>query len=439
MRNRCLQLDAVAVHGSRRNITQADGLARVLAFLGADFLTVEADLCRIAAEQLCAQRADFAAQLVGALLGGLAGDVDRARGIRARVIRRPVGVRAEHGNVLQRALEHLCRNLCKRGVAACAHIRRADEQRVEALIVDLEGRTANVHARDARALHRHAHADRAHLAVSHVAARILVIPVDHVVYARQTAVERAARVQLTVIRGHDLALMRDIHFADPERVHTQLVRQLVHRTLDREQALCCAVAAVRARRHMVGIHNIAREAERLCLAVQRDGLVAGQADGRRAVLAVSAGVGQGVHVDGLENAVVVTADLHMHLHLMAGRGSDLGLIAGVNDLGRFAGEPGDHGRVNFHHSGLLGAEAAADSGLHYADFGLGNVQGVGQNPADVEHDLGGGDHVQTAVYVHVGKGPESLHHSLLIGLGVVNPVDHVAALCHHRVHVALLL
>ena len=79
MRNRCLQLDAVAVHGSRCNITQADGLACVLAFLDTDFLTVEADLLLVAAEQLCTERTDFAAQLERALLGRLAGDVDRAR------------------------------------------------------------------------------------------------------------------------------------------------------------------------------------------------------------------------------------------------------------------------------------------------------------------------------------------------------------------------
>ena len=105
---------------------------------------------------------------------------------------------------------------------------------VKALIVDLERRTADVHARDARALHRHAHADRTNLAVSHVPARILVIPVDHVMHARKTAVERAARVHLTVVRGHDLALVRNIHLTDFERVHAEDVRQLVYRALHRE-------------------------------------------------------------------------------------------------------------------------------------------------------------------------------------------------------------
>ena len=275
MRNRRLQLDAVAVHGSRRNITQVNGLACIFAFLYADFPAVEADLLLIAAEQLCAERTDFAAQLERALLGRLAGDVGRTRGIRAGIIRRPVGVRTQRGDVVKRTLKHLCRDLRKRGITAGAHVSRADEQRVKALIVDLERRTADVHARDARALHRHAHADRTNLAVSHVPARILVIPVDHVMHARQTAVERTACIQLTVVRGHDLALVRNIHLTDFERVHAEDVRQLVYRALHREQALRCAVAAVRARRHVIGVHNVTRKAERLGLAVQRNRLMTG--------------------------------------------------------------------------------------------------------------------------------------------------------------------
>jgi len=94
-------------------------------------------------------------------------------------------------------------------------------------------------------------------------------------HARQTAVERTACIQLTVVRGHDLALVRNIHLTDFERVHAEDVRQLVYRALHREQALRCAVAAVRARRHVIGVHNVTRKAERLGLAVQRNRLMTG--------------------------------------------------------------------------------------------------------------------------------------------------------------------
>ena len=387
MRNRHLQLDAVAVHGSRRNITQANGLTCIFAFLYADFPAVEADLLLIAAEQLCAERTDFAAQLERALLGRLAGDIDRTRGIRAGIIRRPVGVRTQRGDVVKRTLKHLCRDLRKRGITAGAHVSRADEQRVKALIVDLERRTADVHARDARALHRHAHADRTNLAVSHVPARILVIPVDHVVHARQTAVERTACVQLTVVRGHDLTLVRNIHLTDFERVHAEDIRQLVYRALDREQALRCAVAAVRARRHVIGVHNVTRKAERLGLAVQRNRLMTGQTDRCRAVLTVRAGVGQRVQVDAAHDAVLVCAQTDVHFHLVARRRCNLALHAAEDDLGRLFRHPGDKRRIHRADRGLLGAEAAADARLGDAHLAFRDMQCVRHDSAGVEHDL----------------------------------------------------
>ena len=47
-------------------------------------------------------------------------------------------------------------------------------------------------------------------------------------------------------------------------------------------------------------------------------LWAGQAHGGGAVLAVSSGVGEGIHVDGPDGAVLVGAQADMQLHVVAG-------------------------------------------------------------------------------------------------------------------------
>ena len=68
---------------------------------------------------------------------------------------------------------------------------------------------------------------------------------------------------------------------------------------------------------MVGVDDITDKAEGLGLAVQRDGLVAGKAHRRGAMLTVSAGVGQGVQVDTFHDAVFGGTQADVHLHLMA--------------------------------------------------------------------------------------------------------------------------
>ena len=45
----------------------------------------------------------------------------------------------------------------------------------------------------------------------------------------------------------------------------------------------------------------------------------------------------------------------------------------------------------------------------------------------MEWNLGGGHHIQPSVHIHMGEGPECLHHGLLVGLGVVHPLYHMSA------------
>ena len=53
----------------------------------------------------------------------------------------------------------------------------------------------------------------------------------------------------------------------------------------------------------------------------------------------------------------------------------------------------------------------------------------------MEHDLGGGHHVEPPVGVQGGIGSEGLHHGLLDSLGVVHPVDDDVAAGQHTLHV----
>ena len=424
----------VAELRGERHLAQGDLFRRV--GVHREGLAVKDHFALLAVEQLRAQLADLCPQLQRTLFDGLAGDVGSAGRIGAGVVGRDVGVGTEDHDVVQLAVQHFGGDLRQGGVAAGAHICRTDDQRIEAIIVDLEGRAADVHARNAGPLHRHAHADGADLAVAEVADGILVVPVDHVVDFFQAAVQRTAGVHCAVVGGHDIAFPDDVHLTDLERVHVEFCRQLVDGRLHGKQALRCAVAAVSTGGHVVGVHHIADETEGLGLAVQRDGFMARQAHRRGAVLAVSACVREGVQVDAAHEALFGGTEADVHLHLVAGRGSGLALLAGEDELAGLFGLPGDEGRVDGRDRRLFGTKAAADAGLDDADHGFGDVERVGHVAAGMEDDLGRAEDVQTAVEVHIAAGAEGLHHRLLAGLGVIHMVDDHVAVGQHGVDVA---
>ena len=72
------------------------------------------------------------------------------------------------------------------------------------------------------------------------------------------------------------------------------------------------------------------------------------------------------------------------------------------------------------------------------DLGFWDVQGVGQDPPDVKDDLGGTDDMEAAIGIHLRIGAEGLHHSLLAGLGVVDPLHHLVAAGQDLVHIPVL-
>ena len=163
----------------------------------------------------------------------------------------------------------------------------------------------------------------------------------------------------------------------------------------------------------------------------------GQAHGSGAVLAVSAGVGQGVQVDTLHNAILGSAQTDVHLHLVARRRSRLTFHTAEDELGRLFGHPSHKGRVNLADSGLLCTKAAADAGLGDTHHGLRNVQCIGDVAAGMEHDLGRAEHIQPPVSINGAIGAEGLHHGLLTGLGVVHMVDDHIAPGQHSVDITV--
>ena len=216
----------------------------------------------------------------------------------------------------------------------------------------------------------------------------------------------------------------------------ELRGQLVDSGFHREQALGRAVAAVCARRHMVGIDHIIGKAESLSAAIERDGFMSRKAHRRGAVLAISAGVGEGVEVEAPDAAILVCAEAKMNLHLMAGRGGGLALLPGEDELRGLFGLPGHEGRVDLADSRLLRAEAAADAGLRHAHHGFRDVERVCNDAAGVEDDLCRAQDVQPAIEVDAAIGAEGLHHGLLAGFGMVDMVDDHIAVGQHGVDVA---
>ena len=161
------------------------------------------------------------------------------------------------------------------------------------LIVNFEGSTADIAVRNGAALHCNSYAHCAHLAVRQLLQRELLLPTTHLAYLRQAAVKRAACVGRTIISRHNIALTRNIHLTQLNRVHLQACRQLIHSGLHGKDALRSAVTAVCACSLQVGVNYVKAEAEGLGT-VQRNRLMTGKADSRGTVLAVSTGIGKSI-------------------------------------------------------------------------------------------------------------------------------------------------
>ena len=216
----------------------------------------------------------------------------------------------------------------------------------------------------------------------------------------------------------------------------QHVGELVDGALHGKLALGGTVAAIRAAAVGIGVDGVPAKAARLHMVVDGQALVARKADRRGGVLAVRAGVGQRVQVDGRDGAVVHGAQLNGHLHLVARVARGDGLLAGVAAVARTAGLLRHKRHEDLAAARLLGAKAAADARLNDLYLRLRDIERLCDHAAHVEGHLRGGGHRDTPERVGRREGAEGLHGCGLRGLAGVGAGEDDVALGEGLVQVA---
>ena len=403
----------------------------------AHILTIKDHIGGVHVPHLGGLGADLLAQLGRGVLGCQARHVRARARVRAGVERRHVGVHAAHHD--QRALhaQLLGGNLRQDRVDTHAVIGGAGADGNEAVLFQAHVDAGDVHVGDARALHGERTAQSTH-AVAQVHGQRLVAPADHVHRAQQAAVERAGVELLVVVLRHNLALVNHVLKTQVGGIHVQHVGELVDGTLHGKLALGGTVAAIRAAAVGIGVDGVPAKAARLHMVVDGQALVARKADRRGGMLAIRAGVGQRMQVDGRDGAVVHGTQLDGHLHLMARVARGDGLLAGVAAVARTAGLLGDERHEDLAAARLLGAKAAADAWLDDLHLRLRNVERLRDHAAHVEGHLCRGGHRDAPERVGRRKGAEGLHGRGLRGLAGVSALKDDVALGEGLVQIAII-
>ena len=216
----------------------------------------------------------------------------------------------------------------------------------------------------------------------------------------------------------------------------QHVGELVDGALHGKLALGGTVATIRAAAVGIGVDGVPAKAARLHVVVDGQALVTREADRRGGVLAVRAGIGQRVQVDGRDGAVVHGAQLNGHLHLVARVARGDGLLTGVAAIARTAGLLGDERHEDLAAARLLGAKTAADARLNDLHLRLRNVERLSDHAAHVEGHLRRGGHRDAPERVGRRKGAEGLHGRGLRGLAGVGAGEDDVTLGEGLVQVA---
>ena len=211
--------------------------------------------------------------------------------VRTGVVGGGVGIRPINGDLVGGAVQALRRHLGQDGITTRSHVCRSDGQRIIAVLVELDGSRAHIHAGDPGALHCHGDADTPYLSVSHIPAGKFFLPADHLRRAHQTLIQGTACRRLTVIGRHHISLAHHVLEPQLHRIHMELLRQLVHGRLHGKDPLGGAVAPVGSRRHHVGIHHIIGKPVGPGGPVQRNGFMARKTHGRWSVLSICSGIG----------------------------------------------------------------------------------------------------------------------------------------------------
>ena len=154
------------------------------------------------------------------------------------------------------------------------------------------------------------------------------------------------------------------------------------------------------------------------------------------MLAIRAGVGQRVQVDGRDGAVVHGAQLNGHLHLVARVARSDGLLTGVAAVARTAGLLRHKRNEDLAAARLLGAKATADARLNDLHLRLRNVERLRDHAAHVEGHLRRGGHRDASECVSRREGTEGLHGRGLRGLAGVGALKDDVALGEGLVKVA---
>ena len=333
-------------------------------------LAVELHVLGVHAEDAGRLLANLADEVLGRAHDGAAGGVGAGGRVGAGVEGGGVGVHALSDDAVHVAAERLGRHLGEDGVRAGAHVGGTDGEHVEAVVLETDVNVGDVHHRDAGALHREGHAQAAH-AVAEVLAQGPVLPAHHLHRAPEALVEAAAVEMLVVQLPEGLAGLDQVLEAQLARVHAQLVCHLVDGGLHGKAALRRAVAAVGAARRGVGVDHVVAKAARRGVVVDRQRLAAHERDRGSAVVAVGAGVGEGVEVDGLDRAVAPGAHADLEDHLVARVGAVHGLLARVGAHARATGlHRGERGE-GLVAAALLGAKSAAHARLMTRTWRLG--------------------------------------------------------------------
>ena len=218
----------------------------------------------------------------------------------------------------------------------------------------------------------------------------------------------------------------------------QHVGELVDGALHGKLALGGTVATIRAATVGIGVDGVPAKAARLHVVVDGQALVARKADRRGSVLAVRAGVGQRVQIDGRDGAVIHGAQLNGHLHLVARVARSDGLLTGVAAIARAAGLLGDKRHEDLAAARLLGAKAATDARLDDLHLRLRNVERLRDHAAHVEGHLRRGGHRDAAERVSRREGTEGLHGRGLRGLAGVSALKDDVALGEGLVQIAII-
>ena len=216
----------------------------------------------------------------------------------------------------------------------------------------------------------------------------------------------------------------------------QHIGELVDGALHGKLALGGTVAAIRAAAVGIGVDGVPAKAARLHVVVDGQALVARKTDRRGSMLAIRAGVGQRVQIDGRDGTVVHGAQLNGHLHLVARVARSDGLLTGVAAVTRTTGLLGHKRNKDLAAARLLGAKAAADARLNDLHLRLRDIERLRDHAAHVEGHLRRGGHRDAPERVGRREGAEGFHGRGLRGLAGVGAGKDDVALGEGLVQVA---